>query len=120
MTAKNLLSASLDTFVDGFHLVLGPPGLPVSLFRDEENGQDITLMCREATFQMITTLSAINPRSILKDDAIAYLTKIANLCKSENAVGGVSGAAALKRKSLLKRIWDHCDSSCRSLGGSLR
>lgn len=119
-TAKNLLSASLDTLVDGFHLVIGPPGLPVSVFRDEENGQDITLMCKEATFQMITTLSTINPRSILKEDAIAYMTKIANLCKSENAVGGVSGAAALKRKSLLKGIWDRCDSSCRSLGGSLR
>ena len=120
VTAKNLLSASLDTFVDGFHLVIGPLGLPVSVFRDEENGQDITLMCKEATFQIITTLSRINPRSSLRKDAIAYLTKIANLCKSENAAGGVSGAAALKRTNLLKGIWDRCDSSCKSLGGSLR
>ena len=114
-TAKKLLAASLDTFIDGFHLVIGPLGLPVSVFRDEENGQDITLMCKEATFQMITTLSTINPRSILKKDAIIYLTRIANLCKSENTVGGVS-----ERKNLLKGIRDRCDSSCRSLGGSLR
>lgn len=120
MTANNLLSASLDTLVDGFHFVIGPLGLPVSVFRDEENGQDITLMCKEATFHMITTLSKIHPRSILKKDAIVYLTKIANLCKSENAAGGASGAAALKRKNLLKGIWDRCDSSCKSLGCSLR
>ncbi len=120
VTANNLLSVSLDTLVDGFHFVIGPLGLPVSVFRDEENGQDITLMCKEATFQMITTLSKIHPRSILKKDAIVYLTKIANLCKSENAAGGATGAAALKRKNLLKGIWDRCDSSCKALGCSLQ
>ena len=118
-TAKNLLSASLDTLIDGFFLVIGPVGLPVSVFRDENNGQDITLMCKEATFQMIKTLSTINPRSSLKKDACLYLTKIAAMCKSENAVGGVSGAVAAKRKNLLKEIYDSCDSSYRSLGGSL-
>jgi len=120
MTAKILLSASLDTLVDGFHFMITPLGLPVSVFRDEENGQDITLMCKEATFHMITTLSKINPTSILRKDAIAYMTKIANLCKSENVAGGASGTAALKRKNLLKGIWDLCDSSCKSLGDSLR
>ena len=92
------------------------------MFRDEENGQDITLTCKEATFHMITTLSKINPTSILRKDAIAYMTKIANLCKSENAAGGATGTAALKRKrkNLLKGIWDLCDSSCKSLGDSLR
>jgi hypothetical protein len=119
-TAKNLLSASLDTLIDGFFLVIGPVGLPVSVFRDENNGQDITLMCKEATFQMIKTLSTINPRSSLKKDACLYLTKIAALCKSENAMGGVSGAVAAKRKNLLKEIYDSCDSSYRyCLGGSL-
>ncbi len=120
MTAKILLSASLDTLVDGFHFMITPLGLPVSVFRDEENGQDITLLCKEATFHMITTLSKINPTSILRKDAIAYMTKIAKICKSENAAGGASGTAALKRKNLLKGIWDLCDSSCKSLGDSLR
>jgi hypothetical protein len=118
-TAKNLLSASLETLVDSFYLVIGPVGLPVSVFRDVENGQDITLMCKEITFRMIKTLSTINPRSCLTKDAIAYLTKISVLCKSENSIGSLSGAVASKRKSLLKEIWDSCDSSCRSLGVSI-
>ena len=77
-------------------------------------------MCKEATFRMIKTLSTINPRSSLKNYAVMYLTKISELCKSENSVGGVSGAVAAKRKKLLKEIYDRCDSSCRSLGGALR
>ena len=118
-TAKNLLSASLDTLIDGFFLINFAVGLPVSVFRDENNGQDITLMCKEATFQMIKTLSTINPRSSLKKDACMYLTKIGSMCKSENAMGGVSGAVAAKRKNLLKEIYDSCDSSYKCLGGSL-
>eukprot|EP00585_Thalassiosira_rotula_P019673 CAMPEP_0196195246 /NCGR_PEP_ID=MMETSP0912-20130531/473_1 /TAXON_ID=49265 /ORGANISM="Thalassiosira rotula, Strain GSO102" /LENGTH=371 /DNA_ID=CAMNT_0041467699 /DNA_START=119 /DNA_END=1234 /DNA_ORIENTATION=- len=117
--AKMLVSASTAVLLDSFTLVIGPIGVPVSILR-EDNGEDVTNICREKMFRMITVLSTINPKNkYLKNEASITLSKIAALCKSENAVGGVSGVAASKRKILLKEIWDTCVHANTALGGAM-
>ena len=46
----------------------------------------------------------------MKNKASITLSKIVALCRSENAVGGISVVAASKRKAPLKKIWDTCVS----------
>ena len=102
--AKSLITAANSVLLDSFTLVVGPVGVPVSVLR-EENGQDVTNICRKAMFQMLKTLSAISPKNTdLKNEACITLSKIAAMCKSENAIGGASS----RRKALLKEIWEKC------------
>ena len=112
---KNLFSVSLEVLSEAFHFVVsGHFGLPVSLFRNE-NGKDITLICREAILQMISILSKMDAKSHLKNDAIIFVSKIANSCKSENTAG-----ATASKRNLLRGIWDRCDSTVKSLGDTLQ
>lgn len=114
-STKNLFSVSLEVLFEAFHFVIsGHFGLPVSLFRNE-NGKDTTLLCREAIFQMISTLSKMDAKSQLKNDAIIFVSKIANSCKSENTAG-----ATASKRNLLREIWEHCDSAVKSLGDTLQ
>jgi len=118
--AKMLVSVSTAVLMDSFTLVIDPIGVPVSILR-EENGQDVTNICREKMFRMIKTLSTVSPKNKdLKNEASITLAKIAALCKSENAVGGISGVAASKRKALLKEIWDTCVQANTALGGAMQ
>jgi hypothetical protein len=118
--AKALVSMSTAVLLHSFVFVIGPVGVPVSILRDEK-GRDATNICRENLFRMIKTLSSIDPTNTdLKNEATATLSKIAAMCKSENAVGGISGAAASTRKALLKKIWDACVQANTALGGSIQ
>jgi hypothetical protein len=104
--STKLFSASTAVLLDSFMLGIGPIGVPVSILR-EENGDDLTNKCREKLFRMLKAMSSINPRSKdLKNEASITLSKVASMCKSENAVAGVSGVAATRRKALLKEIWE--------------
>jgi len=118
--ANNLMLASTAVLLDSFALVVGPIGVPVSVLR-EENGQDVTNVCRKAMFDMLKTIATISPKNIyLKNEAIITLSKIASQCKSENAAGGISGVAASRRKALLKEIWETCLQANTALGGAMQ
>lgn len=104
--ARTLAFAAMSVLVSSFFLVLGPVGVPVDAVC-EEGGKDLTSSCRNATFRMIEAMQHIScHRSALKNEARMALGKIAGLCMSEGAMSGVAGAAATKRKALLKELWD--------------
>lgn len=115
---KDLITASATVLLESFALVIGVIGVPVSVLR-EENGQDVTYVCRKAMFRMLETFSSINPQNLdLKNEASIALSKMSALCISENnAVGGIPGVAATRRKALLKDIWEKCIQANSVLGG---
>ena len=115
---KDLITASATVLLESFALVIGFIGVPVSVLR-EENGQDVTYVCRKAMFRMLETFSSINPQNLdLKREACIALSKMSALCISENnAVGGIPGVAATRRKALLKDIWEKCIQANSVLGG---
>jgi hypothetical protein len=107
---KDLISASVAVLLESFPLVVGPIGVPVSVLRDE-NGQDVTYVCRKVMFSMLDTLSSLRDEyTDLRGEA---LTNISTLCVNENnAVAGIPGGlAATNRKALLKEIWEKCDAA---------
>ena len=111
---KDLISASVAVLLESFPLVVGPIGVPVSVLRDE-NGQDVTYVCRKVMFRMLDTLSSLRDEyTDLRGEA---LTNISTLCVNENnAVGGIPGGlAATNRKALLKEIWEKCDAALKQL-----
>lgn len=107
---KDLISASVAVLLESFPLVVGPIGVPVSVLRDE-NGQDVTYVCRKLMFRMLDTLSSL--RDEYTDLSGEALTNISTLCVNENnAVAGIPGGlAATNRKALLKEIWEKCDAA---------
>lgn len=114
---KDLITASAAVLLESFALVVGVIGVPVSVLR-EENGQDVTYVCRKAMFRMLETFTSISPQNFLKNEACIALSKISALCISENnAVGGIPGVAATRRKALLKDIWEKCIQANTVLGG---
>ena len=115
---KDLITASAAVLLESFALVVGVIGVPVSVLR-EENGQDVTYVCRKAMFRMLEMFSSISPQNVdLKNEACIALSKISALCISENnAVGGIPGVAATRRKALLKDIWEKCIQANTVLGG---
>jgi len=113
--AKDLVVASTNVLLESFTLVVGPVGVPVSVLR-EENGQDITSICKTEMFHMLKTLSTISPKNIdLKNEACTTLSKISAMCKSENAA-----SLTPRRKALLKEIWERCLFVNSKLGGALQ
>ncbi|KAL3777301.1 hypothetical protein ACHAW5_004681 [Stephanodiscus triporus] len=116
---KDLVKTSANVLLESFPLVVGPIGVPVSVLR-EENGQDVTFVCRKAMFRMLESFSSISPQNIdLKNEAFIALSKISVLCINENnAVGGIPGVAATRRKALLKEIWEKCIQANTALGGA--
>ncbi len=117
--AKDLITASVAVLLESFSLVVGPIGVPVSVLR-EENGRDVTFVCRKARWKMLDIFSSISPKNIdLKNEACIALSKISALCISENnAIVGISGVAATRRKALLKEIWEKCNQSNTVLEGA--
>ncbi|KAL9188690.1 hypothetical protein ACHAXT_007068 [Thalassiosira profunda] len=112
--AKKLVSTCTATSLDSFTLVAGPIGVPVSVLR-EESGQEVTSLCREMMFRMITAMSTIDPTNVdLRNEACVTLSKIAALCKSE------AKSENVKRKALLKEIWNACVQANTALGGAGR
>jgi len=118
--AQPLTYAALTVLVSSFFLVLGPIGVPVNVIC-EEGGQDVTQVCRKATFRMLKAMQKIRgSRVSLKNEVNMALSKIAGLCKSEGVMTGVVGIIASKRKSLLKEIWDAVTRANNAMGGTLQ
>lgn len=115
---KDLISASVAVLLESFPLVIGPIGVPVSILRDE-NGQDVTYVCRKLMFRMLDTLSSLRDEyTDLRDEA---LTNISTMCVNENnAVAGIPGGlAATNRKAVLKEIWEKCDAALNKANNTL-
>ena len=114
---QSLVYAALSVLVSSFYFVVGPVGVPVNVVCNDE-GQDITLLCRVSMFRMITALQMISSKRLqIRNEAIIALQKLMSLCKSD--VSGLVGAAATKRKVLLKEIYDASMKSMNCLGGFL-
>mmetsp|Transcript_11755 Transcript_11755/g.23398 ORF Transcript_11755/g.23398 Transcript_11755/m.23398 type:complete len:1347 (+) Transcript_11755:48-4088(+) len=112
---RQLASVSLSILIESFYLVIGPVGIPVSVLR-EDDGQDVTNICRKSMFRMVKTCASINAKSaILRNEATIALSKIAAMCKNES-----SGGVAPRRKLLLKEIWDACAQANSVLGGAMQ
>ena len=112
-----LASSALNVLVSSFFLSLGPVGVPVNIIH-EDDGHDITQTCRRATFRMLSAMQSIHgERPALRNEARRALSKMASMCKSEGALGGVAGSVAMRRKTLLKEIWDAVVKASNSLGG---
>ena len=114
-----LVYEALTCLVNSFPLVIGPVGVSVSVLC-EEGGQDITQKCRRSTFRILKALQHISgKREALRNEASMALSKITTLCKSETAMGGVVGPAAMKRKAVLKEIWDAATRAANTVDNGL-
>ena len=119
MEAKNLASACLHQLVSSFYLVLGPVGVPVNALI-EESGMDLTQVCRQATFRILSALQKVRfSRTGLKSECALALQKLASLCKGESGMTGVAGAVANRRKALLKEIWDALVKALNEMGSGV-
>jgi hypothetical protein len=118
--AKALAYASLSRLVSSFFLVVGPVGVPVNAL-DDEGGKDLTETCRNAAFRILGALQNVRARrSGLQNECGISLQKLANLCKSESMLAGVSGPAANMRKKLLKDIYDAAIKAANAMGTSIK
>ncbi len=120
MQSQRLAYNALSVLVSSFYLVIGPVGVPVTLTCDEQ-GQDITLICRKVLFRMLSTLQ--NGRTMserLKSEAMLALSRMASLCKSDALLGGLGGTALKKRKALLKEVFDAIVRVNVSFGGGIQ
>ena len=118
--AQNLAFSALSVLVSSFFLVLGPVGVPVNVVC-QEDGHDVTQTCRRAMFRMLSAILRIGCKKVgLKNEARLALGKLAGLCKSESAMSGVVGVVAMRRKALLKEIWDAVVRAVNSLGGGVQ
>ena len=118
--AQQLSYAALNTLVSSFFLSLGPVGVPVNILHEDDGRGDVTQTCRRATFRMLSAIQSIeSDRVETVDEARRVLSKMATMCKSENALGGTSGSVAMRRKALLKDLWDSIVLAGNALGGGL-
>ena len=118
--AKSLAYAALSRLVSSFFLVVGPVGVPVNAL-DDEGGKDLTQTCRNAAFRILGALQNVRARrSGLQNECGISLQKLANLCKSESVLAGVSGPAASMRKKLLKDIYDAAVKAANAMGTSIK
>jgi len=118
--AKALTYASLTRLVSSFFLVVGPVGVPVNAL-DDEDGTDVTQVCRNATFRILSALQNVRgDREGLRSECALVLQKIANLCKGESIMAGVSGPVASSRKRLLKEIYDAAAKAANAMGTGIK
>lgn len=119
-TSQRLVYNALSVLVSSFYLVVGPVGVPVNVLCDE-HGRDITQTCRVVMFRMLGILCNIGSENKnLQHEAILSLSKIANLCKSDGAIGGLKGTALKKRKKLLTEVWDAIVKANEAFGGGVQ
>ena len=119
LEAKNLVGACLHQLISSFYLVLGPVGVPVNALI-EENGMDLTQVCRKATFRILNALQKVRAsRTGLKSECSLALQKLASLCKGETGMTGVAGVVANQRKTLLKEIWDALVKALNGMGSGI-
>ena len=118
-TAKTLVYAALTQLVSSFFLVLGPVGVPVSAL-GEEDGMDVTQICRLATFRMLNAIQNVRgSREGLRSECSVALQKLAGMCKGESILSGVAGPVVSLRKKLLKDIWDAVIRAANAMGASV-
>mmetsp|Transcript_14350 Transcript_14350/g.21382 ORF Transcript_14350/g.21382 Transcript_14350/m.21382 type:complete len:1242 (-) Transcript_14350:68-3793(-) len=114
--SQRLVYNALSVSVSSFSLVVGPCGVPLVLTYDDR-GRDITLMCRNVLFRILTLLEKNGGMSdILKDEATLALSRMARLCKSD----GLAGTAPKRRRHLLKEVFDAIVRVNSSFGGGIQ
>eukprot|EP00978_Attheya_sp_CCMP212_P002682 scaffold5493_cov52-Attheya_sp.AAC.2 len=127
MQAQPLAYAALSVLVSSFFLVVGAVGVPVSVL-SEEGGKDVTLKCRESAFRMLSAIQKIKggmPSQSkigigLNHEAAIALQKLASLCQGDNGMATLAGSAAIRRKAILKEIWDAVLRAVNSMGGAIQ
>lgn len=118
--AKSLSCAALSRLVSSFFLVIGPVGVSVNAL-DDEGGTDVTQTCRNVTFRMLGALQNVRARRTgILNECGMLLQKLANLCKGESLMTGISGPAATTRKKLLKDIYDAVVKAANAIGTGIK
>jgi hypothetical protein len=117
--AKTLAYAALTRLVSSFLLVLGPVGVPVNAL-GEEDGTDVTQICRMATFRMLSAMQNVRgSREGLRNECSVALQKLAGMCKGESILSGVAGPVVSLRKKLLKDIWEVVIKAANAMGANV-
>ena len=118
--AKLLLLASLSQMVSSFFLVVGPVGVPVGILI-EDNGADVTQLCRRSTLRMLDALQRVRRDRIgIRNECSKALQKLAGMCKGESLTMQESGAVGNRRKTLLKEIWDAIVKALNAMGSAVQ
>lgn len=118
--AKSLVYASLVCAVSSFFLIIGPVGVPLDAL-DDGDGKDVTQVCRNATFRILGALQNVRGnQGRLRNECGLALQKLANLCKGESIMAGVSGPVAGRRKQVLKDIYDAVAKAANSMGSGIK
>lgn len=120
--AKALAYAAMTRLVSSFFLVCGPVGVPMQSLEGED-GTDVTQVCRNATFRMLNALQNVRGSrggAGLQAECGLALQKLANLCKGESIMTGVSGPVAGRRKQLLKDIYDAATKAANCMGSGIK
>jgi hypothetical protein len=118
LAAKTLTYAALTRLVSSFFLVLGPVGVSVNAL-GEEDGTDVTQVCRTATFRMLSAMQNVRgSRDGLRNECSMALQKLSGLCKGESIVNSAGPDVSL-RKKLLKDIYEAITKAANSMGASL-
>eukprot|EP00540_Astrosyne_radiata_P023196 CAMPEP_0116824502 /NCGR_PEP_ID=MMETSP0418-20121206/1435_1 /TAXON_ID=1158023 /ORGANISM="Astrosyne radiata, Strain 13vi08-1A" /LENGTH=184 /DNA_ID=CAMNT_0004452885 /DNA_START=107 /DNA_END=658 /DNA_ORIENTATION=- len=118
--AKSLVLAGLSQLIASFFLVVGPVGMPVSVMM-EENGDDVTQKCREATFRILNAIQRVRgDRKGIRNECSVALQKLAGMCKGESLLMGASGTVANRKKALLKEIWDTIVKALNAMGSAVQ
>ena len=120
--AKALTYAALTSLLSSFFLVIGPVGVSVNAL-DGEEGTDVTQVCRNAMFRMLTALQNVGRGSVrqgLLSESGLVLQKLSNLCKGESIMTGVTGLVAGARKKLLKDIYEAIAKAANSMGTGIK
>jgi len=131
-----LAAAAMNVLVSFFYLVVGPVGVAVNVLC-EGGGEDVTQKCRKSTFRMLGALQRVKPTfthgggagagenvatpgsGLGKGYIIECLVKLKGFCKAEGMVAATAGGlAAMRRKSVLKDIFDATVRAINAMGGA--
>ncbi len=111
-----LAYTALSVLVNSFYIVLGPVGVPVNVIRDQ-NGEDTTHLCRKYLLRMLSAVKIIKEDTPkIRNESRIALSKLAGFCKNDMNFSGLTGAAAQRRKVIIKELWDALVRANTSLG----
>ena len=115
-----LVYEALNCLINSLPLVIGPIGVSVSAV-SEEGGEDFTQKCRRSTFRMLNTLQHISgKRDAIRNEANLALAKIALFCKNETVMSGATDSTMMKRKALLKEIWEKVTRTANAIDNAMQ
>jgi hypothetical protein len=116
--SEALVVAATQQLIANFFIILGPVGLPVHAFENDQGG-DSTKACRKAALRMLKTFSlAQGRRQGVRNECIIALQKLSRMCKGEELVGGLPVSIANRQKGFLRELLDGINKALSAIGSS--